>query len=117
MKAFQFRLERVRNWQSKLCALQEQKLGAAIEEVASSRQKLLSARAEAAEEEAQFLGCKFITAADLRGWAAYRRAAAERDQTLQQEIQERESDVDRERAALVAARRRLRGIEMLRERA
>jgi hypothetical protein len=117
VKAFKFRLERVRKWQSRLCAIQEQRLGAALEQVAASRQTLASARAEAAATEEQLRACKLITAADLRGWAAYRRGVAERDRALEQDLQAREADADRERLALVATRRRLRCVEMLRERA
>ena len=117
MQPFRFRLQRVLDWQKKLCQGEEEKLRLRILEVAECQEKLarLSARSVAMEQE--FLGRSSMFPADLKAFAEFRRGAVRERHELVGEQKKRETVLGEQRQKLLTERRRLQVFEKLRERA
>ena len=117
MQPFCFRLQRVLDWQKKLCQAEEEKLRLRILEVAECQERLarLSARCIATEQE--FLGRSSMFPADLKAFAEFRRSGVKERHELIGEQKKRETVLAEQRQKLLTERRRLQVFEKLRERA
>lgn len=117
MQRFQFRLQRVLQWQQRVCRLEEDKLRTCLAEVAETEEKLAHHAAECIAIEQEFSHQPALAPPDLQALAAFRRKAATDVQLLEQQRQARQTALDTRRQKLLAERRRLHIIEKLRERA
>jgi flagellar export protein FliJ len=117
MQRFHFRLERVLNWQGRVCRIEEEKLRQAAAEVAETDEKLAQLAAQRAGIEQEFCTQALLAPPDLRALAEYRKKAVGDRQTLEQERRTREAAVGVQREKVLAERRKLEVIEKLRERA
>lgn len=117
MQRFQFRLQRVLQWQERVCHLEEDKLRTCLAEVAETEERLARHAAECIGIEQEFSNQAALAPGDLQALAAFRRKAVMDVQTLEHERQRRQAALDAQRQKLLAERRRLQIIEKLRERA
>jgi flagellar export protein FliJ len=117
MRRFQFRLQRVLQWQERVCRLEEEKLRTCLLDVAETEQKIARLAAERAAVEQEFSNRPALAAADLQALAAFRRKTVLDSRALEQEHEIRRSALDAQRQRLLAERRRVQVIEKLRERA
>lgn len=117
MQRFQFRLQRVLEWQERVCRLEEDKLRTCQAGAAETEERLARHAAECIAIEHEFSSQPALAPADLQALAAFRRKAVADVQVLEQERQSRQAALDAQRQKLLAERRRLHVIEKLRERA
>ena len=117
MRRFQFRLQRILQWQQRACRLEEDKLRAALAEVAETEERLARLAAERVAIEQEFSSQVALAPPDLQALAAFRHKAVLGRHALEQELQKRQALLDAQRQKLLAERRRLEVIEKLRERA
>ena len=117
MQRFQFRLQRVLQWQERVCRLEEDKLRTCVADVAETEERLARHAAECIAIEQEFSSQQTLAPPDLQALAAFRRKAVTDVQLLEQERQRRQAALDAQRQKLLAERRRLQIIEKLRERA
>lgn len=117
MQQFRFRLQRILQWQERLCRIEEDKLRERLAEVAETENKLASLFAERAAIEEEFSAQTAMAPSDLRALAAFRRKTILDQQALEQESRKRRSALDAQRQKLLSERRRLQMIEKLRSRA
>ena len=117
MHRFQFRLQRVLQWQERVCHIEEDKLHTCLSDVAETEEKLARLAAERIAIEQEFSSQQALAAPDLSALAAFRHKAVLHRQALEHELQSRRTILDVQRQKLLAERRRLQVIEKLRERA
>jgi flagellar export protein FliJ len=117
VRQFQFRLQRVLQWQERVCRVEEDKLRTCQYEIAQTEQKLARQAAERVAIEQEFSSQTAMAPPDLQALAAFRRKTVIDRQALEQERQNRQAALDAQRQRLVEERRRLHIIEKLRERA
>ena len=117
MRRFQFRLQRVLQWQERVCRIEEEKLRTCLLDVAQTEDKLARLAAERVAIEQEFSSQQALAAPDLRALAAFRHKAVLDRQALEHELQSRKTVLDAQRQKLLTERRRLEVIEKLRERA
>lgn len=117
MQSFRFRLQRVLDWQQKVCQAEEEKLRLRLLEVAQCQEKLakLSARSVAMEHE--FLGQSAMIPPDLKAFAEFRRSTVKERRELAREQEKKEALLAEQRQKLLAERRKLQVFEKLRQRA
>ena len=117
MQPFRFRLQRVLDWQQKVCQIEEEKLSRAISEAAEIEHRLSRLAANRAAVEQEFVTRSGFAPADLKALAEFRRKATTDRRALEGELAKRRSAVTAQREQLMRERRRLRAFEKLRERA
>jgi flagellar export protein FliJ len=117
VQRFQFRLQRVLQWQQRVCRLEEDKLRACLSDVAETEDKLVRLAAERVAIEQEFSTQLAMVPADLGALAEFRRKTVQDRLALEQQRQSRQASLDAQRQKLLAERRRLQVIEKLRERA
>ena len=117
VQRFQFRLQRILQWQERVCRLEEDKLRTSLLEIAETEEKLARQAAERVAVEREFSSQPALAPPDLQALAAFRRKTVLDRLALEQERQNRQTTLDAQRQKLVAERRRLHIIEKLRERA
>lgn len=117
MRRFVFRLQRVLQWQQRLCRVEEDKFRACQSALNETDQKLMRLAAERVAVEQEFSTQANLALVDLRALAEFRQKCVADRQALERERQNRLAAVDAQRQILLAARRRLQVIEKLRERA
>ena len=117
MRRFEFRLQRVMQWQQRLCKIEEDKLRGCLAEVAETENKLARLMAERVAIEEEFAVRSAVAPADLQALATFRRKTVADQHALDQERQSRQAALDSQRQRLLAERRRLQVIEKLRARA
>jgi len=117
VQSFHFRLQRVLDWQQKVCQAEEEKLRLRMLELALCREKLakLSARSIAMEQE--FLGQRAMIPPDLKAFAEFRRSTVKERRELVCEQEKKEALMAEQRQKLLSERRKLQVFEKLRERA
>lgn len=117
MPPFRFRLQRVLQWQERVCRLEEEKLRQCAAEVGETDSKLARLAAERVSIEQEFAGHASLSPRDLQALAHYRRRAVNERLTLEQERNERLAALVSQREKLLAERRKVQVIEKLRDRA
>ena len=117
MQSFRFRLQRVLDWQQKVCQAEEEKLRLRAAELTACQEKVarLSARSNAVEQE--FLQQRALVPPDLKAFAEFRRSTVKLRSELVLEQEKRQALLAEQRAKLLAEKRRLQVFEKLRERA
>jgi flagellar export protein FliJ len=117
MQPFRFRLQRILQWQQRVCRIEEDKFSACFADVAESENKLARLVAERVAIEEEFAVQAAMAPSDLRALAAFRRKTVLDQQALEQERRKRQAALDAQRQKLLSERRRLQVIEKLRARA
>lgn len=117
MQQFRFRLQRVLQWQERLCRLEEDKLRQCLAAVSETEEKLAHLAAERVAIEQELASQPALSPADLYALDEYRRRAVSERQALDKEHNARLSLATVQRDKLLAERRKLQVIEKLRERA
>jgi hypothetical protein len=116
MRPFRFRLDRVRAWQSMQARTEEEKLRAALADVARQDQRIDEFRASRGAAEAEICARPVLNAAELRGWAGFRRGMVKCEKDLLSERAAARTAADRQRDEFLNARRRLELIDKIRGR-
>jgi len=117
VRRFDFRLQRVLQWQQKICRLEEDKFRLCQSDFAQAEAKIARLAAECAAIEREFSTEQRLAPTELRALAEFRRKSVSDAQTLEKERQDRLTALNAQRQKLLSARRRLEVIEKLRERA
>lgn len=117
MRRFEFRLQRVLQWQERVCRIEEDKFRVCLTDVADTENKLARLIAERVAIEEEFAIHTAIAPADLQALASFRRKTVVDQQVLEQERQDRQTVLAAQRQKLLGERRRLHVIEKLRARA
>ena len=117
MRRFEFRLQRVLQWQQKICRLEEDQFRIRQADFSQAEQKMARHAAERAAIELEFSAPSHLAPAELAALAAFRRKSASDAQVLERERDSRLAALNAQRQKLLAARRRLEVIEKLRRRA
>ena len=117
MRAFGFRLQRVLDWQAKVCQAEEEKLRMRILESAQCQEQLARLTARSVAMEQEFLGRPAMFPPDLKAFAEFRRSTLRDRHELVRELEKRETTVTEQRQRLVTEKRKLQVFEKLRERA
>ena len=117
MQPFRFRLQRVLEWQQKVCQTEEEKLRLRMLEAVQCQEMLAKLAARSVAIEQEFLGLRVMAPLDLKAFAEFRRTTVKERRELVQEQRKREALVTEQRNKLIAERRKLQVFEKLRERA
>jgi flagellar export protein FliJ len=117
VQRFQFRLQRVLQWQQRVCRIEEDTLRVFMAAAAETDDKLERLAAEALAIERDVSTRTAWAGADLRALAAFRRSVSSTRQQLEIERRARLANVDAQRQKLLTERRRLHIFEKLRDRA
>ncbi len=117
MRRFEFRLQRVLQWQQKLCRIEEDQFRMRQSELAQTERKLAQLGAQCAAIEQEFSARPALAPGELSALAAFRKRSVADARILEQERRNRLAALDAQREKLLSARRRLEVIEKLRERA
>ena len=117
MQPFHFRLQRVLDWQQKVCQAEEEKLRIHILEVAHCQEKVAQLGARSVAMEQEFLARSSMTPPDLKAFAEFRRSTVTQRRELAEEQQKRERALGEQRQKLLIERRKLQVFEKLRARA
>lgn len=117
MLSFRFRLQRILDWQQRVCQMEEEQLRQRLAEAAGTQEKLaqLSAKSVAIEEE--FFNQPRLAPADLKALAEFRRKTVSERRLLGSEQAAQQAAVTAQRDKLRAEKRTLQVYEKLRERA
>ena len=116
MQQFRFRMERVHQWQLKMCQIAEDRVRAGMLAVSETDDKLTGLLSARSATEKEFTTLAALAAADLWALARFRAKITENMRALQQEKEARLAVVNEERKRLRAERYRLRILERIRER-
>ena len=117
MQRFRFRLQRVLQWQERVCRLAEEQLRERQSAVAETEAKQARLAAESEAIEREFASQTSLALRDLRALATYRTGSTTRRRALAQERETRLTALSEQRGILLAERRKLHVIEKLRDRA
>lgn len=117
MPPFRFRLQRVLEWQQRVCRLEQEKLRDCAASAAAAEEKLAQLDAQTVSVERDFLCQQVLIPADLKALAEFRRSVVLSRQALAAERQNRLAALERQREAFLAENRKHRVLENLRERA
>ena len=117
MQRFAFRLERVLQWQIKVCHLAEEELRLARLAVSETDAAVMRLKSDCLAIEHDLLNRNLIASPDLKSLARHRVKAAQDERSLQLRKQTQLQVVEDRRTRLSSERNRLRLIEKLRERA
>jgi hypothetical protein len=114
---FRFRLQRVLDWQSKVCRLEEEKVRLWQHSVAETEARMAKLRADLAAIEQEALSRPTLQAADLAALERFRLMSRQSGRKLEAKRLEQIRELEKQLRIVQAERRRLRMIEKLRERA
>lgn len=117
MPAFQFRLERVLRWQVKVCRLEEESTRQCRLALTEGEERIAQLRAESTVVEQQLLDQHTITASDLKALGQYRFQVLRRGRELEIHRRSAFTALEEQMGKLVSARRQLRRLETLHDRA
>lgn len=116
MQRFQFRLERVLEWRSKKCRMEENRLAACLGLVYATERKIEQLRAERISIDREMLKRPAIPAADLVHLDHYRLRATKEETELAEERRQRVISASEQRARVQQAQRNVKLLEKMRER-
>lgn len=117
MQSFRFRLQRVLDWQQKVCLAEEEALRLRLLEVAHCQEKLAKLTARSVAMEHEFLGQRAMFSPDLKAFAEFRRSIVQERRELVSEQEKKEARMAEQRQKLLAERRKLEVFQKLRQRA
>jgi hypothetical protein len=116
MQGFKFRMQRVLQWQVKMCHLEEEGTRLCRLAVTEGEERIAQLRAEALAAEQDVLGHQAIAASDLIALARYRAQVAGRGRDLEARRQAVLAALEEQLRKLEVARRQLQRIETFRDR-
>jgi flagellar FliJ protein len=114
---FRFRLQRVLDWQSKVCRLEEENVRLCRYALAETEARMAQLRADLASIEREALSRRALQAADLAALERFRLMTQQSGRKLEAKRLEQVRELEKQLRIVQAERRRLRMIEKLRERA
>jgi flagellar export protein FliJ len=114
---FRFRLQRILDWQQRVCQMEEEQLRQGLAGVAETQEKLAQLAAKSVAIEQEFLSQPRLAPADLKALAEFRRKTVTERRLLGNEEAARQAAVTVQREKLLAEKRALQVYEKLRERA
>jgi flagellar biosynthesis chaperone FliJ len=114
---FRFRLQRILDWQQRVCQLEEEQLRQRLAEAAETQEKLAQLAANSVAIEEEFFAQPRLAPADLKALAEFRRKTVAERRLLGSEQGTRQAAVTVQREKLLAEKRTLQVYEKLRERA
>ena len=117
MQRFRFRLQRILDWQQRVCQMEEEQLRQRLAEAAETQEKLAQLAAGSVAIEQEFLSQPRLAPADLKALAEFRRKTVAERRVLGSEQAARQAAVTVQRDKLRAEKRTLQVYEKLRERA
>jgi hypothetical protein len=117
MAPFRFRLERVLQWQVKVCHFEEEKVRECLLVVSETAEKLARLKADSLGIEQELLNHRAFTATDLKARAEFRTQVVKDERALIALKQAQTRDLEAQRQKLLAERHQLRLLEKIRERA
>ena len=117
MQPFRFRLQRILDWQAKVCQAEEEKLRLCLAELARSEQVLAQLAAQTVTVEREFLAQADFAPLDLKALAEFRRRTTLDRVRLLNEQGKVKQALAAQREKWLAERRRLEILDKLRERA
>ena len=117
MQRFRFRLQRILDWQQRVCQVEEEQLRQRLAEAAETGEKLAQLAAGSVAIEQEFLSQPRLAPADLKALAEFRRKTVAERRVLGSEQAARQAAVTVQRDKLRAEKRTLQVYEKLRERA
>lgn len=116
MAAFRFRLESVLEWYRKQCELEKERLTACLAKVNDARERRTRLETERAAIERDVISQSSLPSTDLVALGLYRLRAKRRHLELTEEIHRLEVAAAEQSARYLAAQRRQKLVEQLRER-
>ena len=116
MQRFVFRLERVLQWQMKLCRIEEENVRSAQAVVAEYERQIAELRAEAAAAQLQLYDRGALLGSELAAFAKYRVQVAVRGGELEAQRKSAAQALAWQLQKLTEVRRQLKRIEALRDR-
>ena len=117
MPPFRFRLQRVLDWQQKVCQAEEERLHLRLLDAAQCRENLAKLAARSVAMEHEFLDQRAMFPRELKAFAEFRRSTAKERLELTRELEKKDGLLAQQRQKLLAERRKLEVFERLRERA
>jgi hypothetical protein len=117
MQAFRFRLQRVLDWQLKVCRIEEENVRLHRVAVADTESRMAQLRADLLSVEQEALGRSALLASELAALDRFRLMSLERARRLTAQRQEQLQQLERQLQKLMAERRRLELLGKFRERA
>ena len=117
MRRFQFRLERVLQWQLEVCQVKENDVRRSLSAVHGTEARIAQLEADSVAAEQDVLSQRALRAADLAALAQFRLRVAVEQKSLATLRAAQLRDLERARESLVTERRQLRLLEKLRGRA
>ncbi len=117
MQRFRFRLERIFRWQERVCALKEEDVRLGLQAVSKTDGQIAQIKAFGAAVDQDLRLRPALTGADLMALGQFRARVAKDESRLEVLRAGQLQAVDRQRAELIAERRRFRLLEKLREKA
>ena len=117
MQSFRFRLQRVLDWQQKICQAEEEKLHQRLGDLAHCQEQMAKLAARSVAMEQEFLGRRAMVPPDLKAFAEFRRTTIRERHELAREHAKQEALLAEQRQKLLTERRKLHVFEKLRERA
>jgi flagellar export protein FliJ len=117
VQRFRFRLQRILDWQQRVCQMEEEQLRQRLAEAAETQEKLSQLAASSVAIEQEFLNQPRLAPADLKALAEFRRKTVAERRRLGSEQATRQAAVTAQREKLRAGKRTLHVYEKLRERA
>jgi flagellar export protein FliJ len=117
VESFRFRLQRVLDWQQKICQAEEEKLHQRLIDLAQCQERMAKLTARSVAMEHDFLGRPTMVPPDLKAFAEFRRSTVKERYELFREQQKKEALLAEQRQKVIAERRKLHVFEKLRERA
>lgn len=116
MPRFQFRLDRVLGWYREQCQVEENRMRLRAAAVMEARERMTRIRDARRTVESELLDSPALRAPELVALESYGARARRDELRLREEIVRGESALEQQRRVLLAARRRVRLLEKLRER-
>jgi flagellar export protein FliJ len=116
MPRFHFRLNRVLDWYRERCKMEENRMRLASAAVVEARDQTVRIGDARRAVESELLGSPALSAPDLIALESYRVRARREELRWRDELARREGALEQQLHALLAARRRVRLLEKLKER-
>ena len=102
MPRFRFRLQRILEWQQRVCQIEEEQLRQRLAEAAATQEKLAQLTAKSVAIEQEFLNQPRLAPADLKALAEFRRKTVAERRLLGNEQAARQAAVAEQREKLRA---------------
>lgn len=116
MTQFHFRLARVLEWYRKQCQIEEERLRLCTERATQARTALERHQKSVLARQMEVLQSPQPQVRELAALVPFRNRAKQHEVQLRQKYQRCEQEADQQRAVALAAQRRLRLVEKLRDR-